>query len=55
MRRAIDETRSQNSHSFSAALRALPAIKAALMAPIDTPQMQVGTIPASANPSYTPA
>jgi len=51
-----EETRSQNSRSRSTRLSGeLPAINAALIAPIDTPVTQSGARPWSCMPSYTPA
>src|SRR5438874_2377246 len=50
------ETRSQNSRNRST-LRSggLPTINAALIAPIEMPTTQSGTMPASTSPSYAPA
>src|SRR5215470_8723128 len=51
-----EETRSQNSRSRSTRFSgALPAINAALIAPIDTPVSQSGARLWSCIPSYTPA
>src|ERR1700687_5280896 len=52
----LDETRFQNSRRRSTRrLGGLPAISAALIAPIDTPAIQSGASPTSARPAYTPA
>ena len=48
-------TRDQNSRSRGMRLAgALPAISAALIAPIDVPITQSGSMPASCSASYTP-
>jgi hypothetical protein len=52
---AATSTRDQKSRSRSKRRsRALPAISAALMAPIDVPMIQSGSMPASCSASYTP-
>src|SRR2546430_394224 len=51
-----DDTRFQNSRNRGMRFSGrFPAISAALIAPIDTPVIQFGAMPASCMPSYTPA
>ena len=53
---ALRSMRCQNSRSFCIRWeRWLPAIKAALIAPIDVPIIQSGSMPDSCSASYTPA